>query len=48
MSDPIDTKLRELTYRLVEMAPEAPPYPEADVVQLQPSETKATRRSGAP
>jgi len=45
MSDPMDTKLRELTYRLVEMAPEAPPYPEADVVQLQPASEAVARRS---
>ena len=38
MSDPIDTKLRELTYRMIEMAPEAPPYPEADLVQLRPTQ----------
>lgn len=49
MSDPMDTKLRELTYRLVEMAPEAPPYPEADLVQLQPTtETQSPRRQRNP
>jgi hypothetical protein len=37
MSDPIDTKLRELTYRMIEMAPEAPPYPEVDLVRLRPT-----------
>jgi hypothetical protein len=40
MSDEMmDRKLRELTYRLVEMAPEAPPFPEAHVVKLTPPPT---------
>ena len=37
MSDRMDTKLRELTYRLIEMAPEAPPFPEESMVQLKPA-----------
>lgn len=39
MSDHMDSKLRELTYRLVAMAPEAPPFPEESMVQLKPSPT---------
>jgi hypothetical protein len=48
MSDHLDTKLRELTYRLIAMAPEAPPFPEEPMVQLEPSPTPvrpARRRS---
>lgn len=41
MSDPMDTKLRELTYRLVAMAPEAPPFPEEPMVQLKPAPSPA-------
>lgn len=37
MSDRMDSKLRELTYRLIEMAPEAPPFPEESMVQLKPA-----------
>jgi hypothetical protein len=37
MSDRHDTKMRELTYRLIQMAPEAPPFPEETMVQLRPS-----------
>jgi hypothetical protein len=33
----MDSKLRELTYRLIEMAPEAPPFPEESMVQLKPA-----------
>ena len=49
MSDPMDTKLRELTYRLVEMSPQAPPYPESAVVQLTPApEAKSSPRRRNP
>lgn len=41
MSESMDTKLRELTYRLIAMAPEAPPFPEEDMVQLKPSPAPA-------
>lgn len=41
MSDPMDTKLRELTYRLIAMAPEAPPFPEEPMVQLKPAPAPA-------
>jgi spore germination protein GerM len=45
----MDTKLRELTYRLVDMAPQAPPYPGSEVVQLQPtSEATAPARRSNP
>ena len=38
-----DPRLRELTYRLVQMAPEAPPFPEEAVTQLKPRpDTKTT------
>jgi hypothetical protein len=37
----MDPKLRELTYRLIAMAPEAPPFPEEAMVQLEPSPTPA-------
>ncbi len=41
MSDRMDPKLRELTYRLIAMAPEAPPFPEEAMVQLKPSTAPA-------
>jgi len=41
MSESMDTKLRELTYRLMAMAPKAPPFPEEDMVQLKPSPVPA-------
>jgi germination protein M len=46
MSESMDTKLRELTLRLMAMAPEAPPFPEEDMVQLKssPSPAPPTRR----
>jgi hypothetical protein len=34
--------MRELTYRLIDMAPEAPPFPEEPMVQLKPSPTPAS------
>lgn len=41
MADHHDPRLRELTYRLVQMAPQAPPFPEETVTQLKPRlETK--------
>lgn len=39
MSDRMDSRLREMTIRLIEMAPEAPPFPEEPMVQLRPSPT---------
>lgn len=42
MSDQIDVKLRELTYRLIEMTPAAPPFPEEPMAQLKPSPTPAS------
>jgi len=44
MSDRTDSKLRELTYRLIAMAPEAPPFPEEPMAQLEPYPTPATPR----
>lgn len=41
MSDRADAKLRELAYRLIQMSPEAPPFPEEDMVQLRPSPTRS-------
>ena len=41
MSDHTDSKMRELTYRLVAMAPQAPPFPEDAMVQLDTSPAKA-------
>jgi hypothetical protein len=35
--------MRELTYRLIDMAPEAPPFPEEPMVQLKPSPEPASR-----
>jgi hypothetical protein len=40
MRDSDDTKLRELAYRLAQMAPDAPPFPEEPMVQLRPSPTR--------
>ena len=37
MSDRKDSKVRELTYRLIAMAPEAPPFPQEPTVGLAPS-----------
>jgi hypothetical protein len=37
MSERMDSKLRELTYQLVAMAPEAPPFPEEPAVHLEPA-----------
>ena len=39
MRDPHDTKLRELAFRLAQMAPDAKPLPEESMVQLRPSRT---------
>ncbi len=36
MTEPHDRTLRELTYRLVQMAPEAPPFPEEPLTILEP------------
>lgn len=48
MSDHLDSKMRELTYRLIAMAPDAPPFPEEPLVQLDSSPTPggATPRRG--
>jgi hypothetical protein len=35
MHDDQERKMRELVYRLIEMAPEAPPFQEADMVELE-------------
>jgi hypothetical protein len=47
MSDEMDTKLRELAYRLIEMAPGAPPFPEETMVKLdtRPAPASTWRRS---
>ncbi|MBT8215904.1 MAG: hypothetical protein KJO17_03545, partial [Acidimicrobiia bacterium] len=45
MTDRMDPKMRELTYRLIEMAPEAPPFPEEPMVQLQPTPKPASPAS---
>ncbi len=37
MTDRLDARIRELTVRLIQMSPEAPPFPEETVVQLRPS-----------
>lgn len=39
MSDRLDARIRELTFRLIDMSPEAPPFPEEPMVQLRPSPT---------
>lgn len=36
MTEPHDRTMRELTYRLVQMAPEAPPFPEEPLTTLKP------------
>jgi hypothetical protein len=41
MSDRTESKMRELTYKLIAMAPEAPPFPEEDMVQVKPAPTPA-------
>lgn len=46
MSDRHDARMRELTYRLMRMAPPAPPFPEEPLTQLTPSPSPR-RRSGA-
>jgi len=48
MSDHMDNKLRELTYRLIAMAPEAPPFPEESMVQIKPSPVPAPARRRSP
>jgi hypothetical protein len=47
MSDEMDTKLRELAYKLIEMAPSAPPFPEEPMVKLdtRPAPASTWRRS---
>ena len=45
MSDHHDPPLRELTYRLVQMAPAAPPFPEEAVTQLKQRPEPTTRLS---
>ena len=37
MSDRLDARIKELTFRLIQMSPEAPPFPEETMVQLRPS-----------
>jgi spore germination protein GerM len=36
MTEPHDRTMRELTYRLIQMAPEAPPFPEEPLTTLKP------------
>jgi len=45
MGDNADRTMRELIYRLVAMAPEAPPFPEAPMIQARPS-SGSRRRFG--
>lgn len=47
MSERLDSRIRELTTRLVAMSPEAPPFPEEHMVQLRPP-IKAGRPEGRP
>jgi len=42
MSDRLDARIRELTFRLIQMSPEAPPFPEETMVQLRPSAPAVT------
>ncbi len=42
MSDRLDARIRELTFRLIEMSPEVPPFPEETMVQLRPPSTVTT------
>ncbi|HSF86904.1 MAG TPA: RNA polymerase sigma factor [Acidimicrobiia bacterium] len=44
MSDHMDSKMRELTHRLIAMAPEAPPFPEELMVQLKPAPAEEPAR----
>ena len=41
MSDRLDARIREMTIRLIQMSPEAPPFPEETMVQLRPSPVTA-------
>lgn len=46
-----DQRMRELTYKLIQMAPEAPPFPEEPLTQLKPHPTPTTKgpaRRGLP
>jgi len=43
MTDHTHLKLRELVYRLVAMAPEAPPFPEEPMLQITPSPARVRR-----
>ncbi len=46
-----DQRMRELTYKLIHMAPEAPPFPEEPLTQLKPHPTptpKGPARRGLP
>ena len=38
MSDRHDPRVRELTYRLMEMAPDAPPFPEEAIAMTVPTQ----------
>ena len=48
MRDPHDAKLRELAYRLAQMAPDALPLPEESMVHLRPSPTSRSSASPGP
>ncbi len=44
MRDHRNARMRELTYRLVRMAPPAPPFPEEPMTQLTPTRSQGPRR----
>ena len=44
MTDHPDTQLRELTIRLMNMAPDAPPFPEIPMTTLKPSKSTSSDR----
>ena len=44
MRDHLDTQIRELTYRLVHLAPEAPPFPEVSMATLTPEKQTSSPR----
>ncbi len=52
MRDRLDAQMREMTYKLMAMAPEAPPYPEVPVTKLMPEKApkfqEQARRSRRP
>lgn len=42
MTDHHDPRLREMTYRLIHLAPDAPPFPEVAITTLKPQKTSTT------